>query len=232
MRARHHKVLLADDVLLELELEKTFFQRSGFQVITATDGLSALALATSEMPDIVVLDQVMPGLSGTEVCARLRAQPATKGVPVVITSSQDHERVRRACAASGVNSYVPKSDGKQALLHAVAQILRVPERKSTRLTVFFSVHGSARGKETLGKGVDLSEAGMCLEANRRYEVGVSLSLRFVLPGEKQEIQAQAVVKRLRALADETYSMGLEFTSLTEAMRERLNRYIDRSLCGS
>ena len=151
---------------------------------------------------------------------------------VVITSSQDPERIRRACAASGVNSYVPKSDGKQALLHAVAQILRVPERKSVRLTVFFSVHGSARGRETLGKGVDLSEAGMCLEANRRYEVGVSLSLRFVLPGEKQEIQAQAVVKRLRALADETYSMGLEFTSLPEAMRERLNRYIDRSLCGN
>jgi len=74
-------VILADDVLLDLEIGRTFFQRSGFRVLTARGGLDALALAVSELPDVVVLDQFMPGLTGTEVCARLKRAPTRGASP-------------------------------------------------------------------------------------------------------------------------------------------------------
>src|SRR4030095_3680000 len=74
MAQRQLKVLLADDVKLELEIEKTFFQRSGFLVITAADGPKALAIALTQKPDLVILDQVMPGLNGNDVCKLLKAR--------------------------------------------------------------------------------------------------------------------------------------------------------------
>jgi CheY-like chemotaxis protein len=223
-----HNVILADDVLLELELERTFFQRSGFRVLTATDGLSALALAIAELPDILVLDQFMPGLTGTQICARMRDRKDTRAIPIVITTARDSEELREECRRAGVNALVPKSAGRDALLRVVAQILRVPERKAMRLTVFFSVLGHSE-KETLGKGTDICEGGMALETNQRYELGASMRLRFLLPGERQEFQAIGKVQRVSQRPDGTYSIGLEFTDLEADVRRRLNVYIDRSL---
>src|SRR5262245_66661168 len=94
MAQRQYKVLLADDIKLELEIEKTFFQRSGFQVLTAADGPKALAMALTEKPDLVILDQVMPGLNGTDVCKLLKARPETGRIPVLITSSLDRPDIK------------------------------------------------------------------------------------------------------------------------------------------
>src|SRR5262245_59816230 len=170
-------VVLADDIRLSLELEKTFFQRSGFDVITANDGLTALALTASVLPDIVVLDEFMPGLRGTEICARLRAREDTRRIPVIVTSIRDTEELRAHCRAVGVSTFVPKAAGKEALLSVVAETLRVPQRKAIRIPVFFTVIGVQGAKESLGKAVDLSESGMCLESNRKYPVGSEMHLR-------------------------------------------------------
>jgi len=223
-------VILADDVLLDLEIGRTFFQRSGFRVLTARGGLDALALAVSELPDVVVLDQFMPGLTGTEVCARLKARPDARRVPVVITTAADSEELRRECARVGVDALVPKSAGREELLRAVARILRVPERKSVRVTVLFTVTSTVGGKETMGKAVDMSESGMALETNRRYDVGSQCELRFIAPGERQEFRMSARVTRVSGKPDGKHLLGLEFGEMPPQIRSRLNAYMDRSFC--
>src|SRR5262245_36084745 len=155
MTKRVLKVLIADDVQLELEIEKTFFQRTGFQVLTAKDGPDALATAIVERPDLIILDQVMPGLSGSDVCRQLKSRKESQSIPIIITSISDSLEVRDLCREAGADAFVAKMEGRDALLHTVAQMLNIPERRATRLTVFFLVQEIVGAKETLGKGIDL-----------------------------------------------------------------------------
>jgi CheY-like chemotaxis protein len=229
MAQKQYKVLLADDVKLELEIEKTFFQRSGFVVLTAVDGPKALAIALTEKPDLVILDQVMPGLTGTDVCKLLKARPETGRIPVLITSSLDRSDIKEICRLAGADEFVSKSEGREALLQAAARILNVPLRRSTRITVFYSSPDVVGAKESLGKGVELSEGGIGLETSRRYEPGALLHLRFLLQGERSEHNAGARVLRVTERNDQSYLHTLEFTDLTVPDRRRLNQYLDRAL---
>ena len=223
------KVLLADDVRLELEIEKTFFQRSGFLVLTANDGLSALALTLSELPDLVILDQVMPGMTGSQVCKELKQREETRAIPVLIISSNENQEVVSACYAAGADGFLAKSEGKDALLKRAARILRVPERKTTRLTVCFTVEGVPGAKETLGKAVELSEGGMGLETSKLYQKGTLFQLRFIIPGEKENFRVGAKVVGANEKSDGVAAIALEFTEISEMDRLRLNHYIDVSL---
>lgn len=229
MPQRQLKVLLADDVKLELEIEKTFFQRSGFVVLTAADGPKALAIALTQRPDLVILDQVMPGLNGTDVCKLLKARPETKKIPVIITSALDSLDIREICRQAGADEFVSKADGREVLMESAARILNVTHRRSTRLTVFYSSPDVVGAKESLGKGVEISEGVIGLETTRRYEPGSFLQLRFMLQGEKAEHTAGARVLKVTERGDQSFLHVLEFTELTVPDRRRLNEYLDRAL---
>lgn len=223
------KVLLADDVRLELEIEKTFFQRSGFHVLAASDGLAALAMAVSSLPDLVILDQVMPGMTGIQVCKELKSRRETRHIPVVITSGETRKELPDECTAAGAEAFVPKSEGRDALLSIAAKILKVPERRPARMTVCFKVQGIVGAKESLGKAVELSEGGMCLETTRLYSSGDSFHLRFLLPGERSEVHAGALVVAAHQRPDGVFALSLKFTDVNEEDRNRLNRHLDLTL---
>ena len=229
MSQRQLKVLLADDVKLDLEIERTFFQRSGFIVLTAADGPKALAIALTQKPDLVILDQVMPGLNGTDVCRLLKARPETAKIPIIITSSLVSSDIVDVCRLAGADEFVSKEDGREALLEAAARILQVPQRRSTRITVFYSTPDVVGAKESLGKGVELSEGVIGLETTKRYEPGSFLQLRFLLQGERAEHTAGARVLRVTERPDHSFLHTLEFTDLTVPDRRRLNEYLDRAL---
>jgi CheY-like chemotaxis protein len=228
---RPYRILLADDVRLELEIEKTFFLRRGFEVMTAEDGIEALQLVNAEHPHIVVLDQVMPQLTGAEVCQRLKSHESTRNIPVIIVSNHDSDEIRESCRASGAHRFVPKSAGWGHLLEVVAEIFRIPVRKAARMTVLFTVQALEGAQETMGRAVDLSEGGMCLEVNRLYDVDSQLHLRFMLPGERQQVQARACVRWVKHRSEDVYAMGLEFTGIEPGDRRRLYHYLDKILFG-
>lgn len=228
MTDRQLKVLVADDVRLSLEIERTLFQRDGFKVVTAPDGPTALALAVSELPDVIVLDEVMPGLRGTEVAMRLKSREGTRAIPIVIVSSNDTPEVREASREAGAEAFVPKDAGREHLLQIIAQILHIADRKSPRLSVYIAMEGIFGDSETHGKALGISEGGMCLEVNRRYEVGTLRRLRFTLPGEEEEIEAPVRICWINRRSTGNYLLGLEFTGLDELLRRRLQKYMDRS----
>jgi putative two-component system response regulator len=107
-RATPAKVLVVDDSTQNVEVLSRLVTRFGYQALTASDGASALQSVRHELPDLVLLDVNMPGLDGIEVCRRLKADPATRLIPVVLitTLTASEDRVRGIDA--GADDFVSK----------------------------------------------------------------------------------------------------------------------------
>jgi putative two-component system response regulator len=93
-------VLVVDDVAANVQLLKTLLSREGYTVVTASDGEEALEMVASEHPDLVLMDVVMPKLSGYDVCVQIKHNPATRLTPVVLVTAL-HERERKI---EGINA--------------------------------------------------------------------------------------------------------------------------------
>jgi DNA-binding response OmpR family regulator len=78
------KILVVDDEVAVRSLLEDFFTPHGYEVITAADGKEGLALAAKELPDLILLDVMMPGIDGMEVCRRLKASEGTGAIPVIM----------------------------------------------------------------------------------------------------------------------------------------------------
>lgn len=86
-----NKVLVVEDSVTQREMISDLLKQSGLTVYVATDGVEALEQIQTSCPDLVVLDIVMPRMNGYEVCRRLKADPKTQKVPVVMCSSKGEE---------------------------------------------------------------------------------------------------------------------------------------------
>ena len=81
------RVLVVDDELDVLELTRIMLESSGFEVITASDGEKALEIVEEKNIDLILIDAVMPGVNGLDVCRTLKRNPKTRGVPIIIFSA-------------------------------------------------------------------------------------------------------------------------------------------------
>lgn len=229
MVRRQYKIVLADHTEFGQQLENALLQRSLFSVSVAHDGPQALELTVSDPPALLIVDQEIEGLCGTEICARLRGEDRARKVPVLVLADAETEELKQSCSLAGASALVARSAGRDALLHVVGQILGIPPRRPVRLTVFFSVLEGDSEKETLGKAVNLGEGGMGMEVNRPYEPGSTFKLRFVVPGDPKKIQAGAIVRWVRSGHESTFSVGVEFTEMAEEDRKRLVEFLDKTL---
>src|SRR3569832_659681 len=84
-------ILVVEDTLSEMELKSHYLREGGYTVIKAVGALEALDKVLEQKPDVIITDVVMPGMSGFELCRRLKAHPVTENVPIVICSSIDQE---------------------------------------------------------------------------------------------------------------------------------------------
>jgi DNA-binding response OmpR family regulator len=108
MDASKPRVLLVDDEPILLRLIQVNMRLEGFEVVACSTGEDALRSAQETVPDAVVLDVLLPGIDGFEVCRRLRAEPATAAVPIVMVTAQAQDEDRERGYALGVHEYVTK----------------------------------------------------------------------------------------------------------------------------
>ena len=101
-------VLVADDEEDIRALVAFRLQRAGYDVITAADGAEALTLATTRLPDLIVLDMMMPKATGLEVTRSLREQDSTKDIPVILLTARAQETDVASGFAAGADDYVKK----------------------------------------------------------------------------------------------------------------------------
>ena len=84
-----YRILVADDDSRNLMFLKGLLTSEGYQLTTAMDGSTTIALAEKEIPDAILLDVMMPGMDGFEVCRRLRAHPALSQIPIILLTALD-----------------------------------------------------------------------------------------------------------------------------------------------
>ena len=117
-------VLIADDDADILSLVKAVLERSGYEVAAASDGAEALASVRARKPDLAVLDIAMPEVDGLEVLRRLRADPTTSELPVVLLSARAQEADVERGFAIGASAYLKKPFSPRELSEHVAELLR------------------------------------------------------------------------------------------------------------
>ena len=115
-------ILVVEDSPSELELISHFLNESGYKVIKATGGTEALKKLELEKPDAIITDEVMPGMSGFELCRSLKKNPETQKVPIVICSSKNQEIDRLWAMRQGADAYVTKPYTREELLRAIKSV--------------------------------------------------------------------------------------------------------------
>src|SRR5258708_37561747 len=102
------RILVVDDEIGARTLIGIMLDRGGFEVLKASDGNEALSLLEQDKPDLVILDIMMPGMDGFELCKRIRERPETTETPILMLSTRgDAESVMRGMDA-GASDYLPK----------------------------------------------------------------------------------------------------------------------------
>lgn len=118
-----HKILLVDDDIDTLKLIGLMLQRRGYQISAAHHGELALTKAAGEMPDLVILDVMMPDMDGYEVCRRLRADPKTAAIPVIMFTAKSQPSDQAAGFQAGADDYLTKPIHPADLASRVEAIL-------------------------------------------------------------------------------------------------------------
>lgn len=124
MNINNPTVLLVEDEVSQREVLTYNLEAEGFTVVSAGSGDEALLMVEEHAPDVIVLDWMLPGVSGIEVCRRLKVAPATRGIPVLMISARSEEVDRVRGLETGADDYVVKPYSVVELLARVRNQLR------------------------------------------------------------------------------------------------------------
>ncbi len=130
------RVLIVEDEEAQAELLRYNFDREGFDVFVAGDADEAFVHVAEHQPDLVLLDWMLPGISGVSICQRLRARPETKALPIIMLTARGEEGDRVRGLESGADDYVVKPFLPSELVARVRAVLRRarPALSEERLT--------------------------------------------------------------------------------------------------
>lgn len=127
------KILVIDDHPDSVFLLQDRLQREGFEVLTAYDGQSGLEKAINEQPDLVLLDVMMPGISGMDVCRTLVNTPVTKDIPVILVTAKTEAEGTKEGLQAGAFDYIRKPVNKIELLARIHSALKLRETQKLLL---------------------------------------------------------------------------------------------------
>ncbi len=125
------KILLVEDNEMNRDMLSRRLERKGYSVVIAMDGESGLALATSEAPDLILMDMSLPVLDGWEATRRLKASPETRRIPVIALTAHAMSSDRDKALEAGCNDYDTKPIELPRLLEKIETLLTAVSEKET-----------------------------------------------------------------------------------------------------
>ncbi|MEB3180480.1 MAG: response regulator [Nostocaceae cyanobacterium] len=115
-------VLLVEDSLTETEILTRCLKQAGLGVVTAVSSEEAYIKLESQKPDLVILDVILPGQSGFEICRDIKTNELTKRIPVVICSTKDTDADKLWGSMLGADAYIPKPVDQRQLIQTIQQL--------------------------------------------------------------------------------------------------------------
>lgn len=128
------QIMLVDDESGMLDLVGLILQRQGLSVLKVKDAFTALALLESSNPDLFVLDVMMPGMNGIELCRRIRQRPESSETPVVMLSARTDGQTKRDSLEAGANLFLSKLAIQRELAAIVSELLSIGQERSAGLS--------------------------------------------------------------------------------------------------
>jgi two-component system alkaline phosphatase synthesis response regulator PhoP len=222
------KILVVDDEPDILNLAKRILEGPVYQVITASDGDQALRTAETEVPDIILLDVVMPGKSGLEVCKILKSQAKTKHIPVVMFTALGRDIDRKLTAEAGSCGHFIKPFTSEALLTDVKTQLDQARMNKFSSQLGFE-HDKLRGKKILlefdpSTRYERFIRDFALESASHNEAVIILTkkrgaIQLALEGEAGieiiEVKPDMMLSPILDKYQESSSLSLVYDSLTD-----------------
>ena len=124
------KILIIEDDPATTRLVDYSLRHEGYQVSTASNGLDGIRKATKEAPDLIILDVMLPGMDGFEICHRLRAEPATAKLPVLMFSAKAQEMDKNTGLLVGADAYLTKPATPNSIVSHVEALLEEKQPKT------------------------------------------------------------------------------------------------------
>ena len=161
------RILVVDDVPTNIRLLEAKLEVEYYQVLTANDGEEALAVVAAEDPDLILLDVMMPGIDGYEVCRRLKSDPASAHIPVVMVTALADISDRIEGLEAGADDFLTKPINDTALFARVKSLLRL---KMMHDELRLREDTNAQLGAILGEGDEVSTTGrLLLIDDNRYD---------------------------------------------------------------
>ena len=225
------KILLADDVALFLELEKSFFDPEMFDLLVARTGQQAIDVALAEKPDLILMDFYMPEVNGDDACRQLKANPETSSIPIIMVTQMGRPEDLEHCRSVGCDDILLKPINRLNFMRKSLQCLGLDEaptsRVKARLEVFLA---SDMGECLKNYTVNFSPGGLFLETQELLDAGTQLALEFNLSDAEEPMTCKARVawvnhpeklKNPRLPA----GLGLQFLDLSQQEKVVIREYV-------
>ena len=124
---RPARILIADDTPQAAELLEAYLSGADYDIEFASDGEETLERVAARRPDLILLDVMMPRLSGFEVCKRLRADPATRAIPILMITALDQPLDVERAVEAGTDDFLSKPISQAELMHRVRSLLKIQQ---------------------------------------------------------------------------------------------------------
>jgi DNA-binding response OmpR family regulator len=198
------RVLVVDDEQPILDLVRGYLEREGWTVVTAADGDAALERASVDHPDVVVLDLMLPGLDGIEVCRRLRA---FSDAYVIMLTAKSEEVDKLVGLAIGADDYLTKPFSPRELVSRIRAMLRRPRAASGAVSAVLEVDVARRQVRAGDRPVELTRTEFDILAMLAREPGVVVDRPSLLaavwgPGYDDDHLVDVHVANLRRKLDD------------------------------
>jgi len=211
-------ILIVDDESLNRRLLQALLEPEGYVTRTAASGKEALAAIADDPPDLILLDVMMPGLNGRQVASAVKADPATRTIPIIMVTAQTDREARLAALDAGAEDFLSKPVDRAELWLRVRNLLRLK-----RLSDLLEKHQVALEAEAQARTADLQRFNAAMDATDDSIVLVNrTTMRFVA------VNATAS-KMLGYSREELFELGP--MDLVSASRDQLEALYDTVIAG-
>ena len=230
------KVLLVDDVHLILELEKTFLKGLPVDILVAHNGAEALEIVRREQPDLIYMDLNMPIMDGPTCCRALKADPATRGIPVIMVTTAGREEDQLLCRSAGCDDFVTKPINNKVFLEKGRNCIADFERRRRRYSYTADVQFLKNGEPGNGMIADISRGGLFIAVPDYVLPDDPIDIFFNLPHKGNNILVAARGRVAWENSPDSIKkpgypagVGIEFTDIDPSIVAMIENLLDESI---